>query len=44
MHPHHVFLTEHLEVNQILYNLWVLTEAYQHGMYHNSEEDIEAKR
>ena len=33
-----------LEVSQIPYNLWVLTEAYQHGVCHSSEEGIEKKR
>ena len=32
-----------LEVNQVPKNVWVLTEAYQNGMYH-SNEDIENKQ
>ena len=33
-----------LEVNQIPYNVWVLTETYHHGVCHSSEEYIEKKR
>ena len=44
VYPHPVLLKVLLEVNQIQYNIWVLTEEYQHGVYHSSEEDIEKKR
>ena len=44
MYPHHVLPKVLLEVNQIPYNVWVLTEAYHHGVCHNSEQDIEKKR
>ena len=42
--PRRVLLKVLLEVYQIPHNVWVLTEAYYHGVCHNSEEDIEKKR
>ena len=29
--------------NQIPYNFWALTEAYQHGVYHSSEKYIQKR-
>ena len=42
--PRRVLLKVLLEVYQIPHNVWVLTEAYYHGVCHNSEEGIEKKR
>ena len=42
--PYPVPLKILLEVNQTPYNLWVLTDAYQHGTYLRSEEYIEKMR
>ena len=39
-YPRRVLLKVLLEVNQIPHNVWVLTEAYYHGVCHSSE-DIE---
>ena len=43
-YPRRVLLKVLLEVNQIPHNVWVLTEAYCHGVCHIGEEDIEKKR
>ena len=43
IYPHPVLLKVFPEVKQIPYKIWILTDAYQCGMYHSSEEDIQKR-